>query len=100
MSVGLSGNVTTTSASREPPGNSASLEDGFQTFDVLEVQRWAGASAARAGVTGSGIYRRGRIPGYQQQLELDLRLDNEQRHYTSGRAEWTGLVWRFRSRRT
>ena len=62
-------------------------ENGFQTFDVLEVHWRTGTGAAKTGVTGSGIFRQGGPSGHQQQLELDLRVGDEERHYTSGLVE-------------
>jgi hypothetical protein len=59
---------------------------GFRTFDVLEVQ-WRTGGGTQGAVTGSGTFRHGGTSGRQQQLELELRLGDEDLHLTSGPVE-------------
>lgn len=61
-------------------------EGEFRTFDVLEVE-WRTGGGTHGAVTGSGTFRHGGASGRQQQLELDLRLGDEELHVTSGPVE-------------
>ena len=61
-------------------------ENGFRIFDVLEVE-WRTGGGTQGAVTGSGTFRHGGPSGRQQQLELELRLGDEELHVTSGPVE-------------
>jgi hypothetical protein len=60
---------------------------GFQTFDVLDVEWETRVGSERVVVTGSGTFRQGGPSGRQQLLELDLRVGDEETHFTSGLVE-------------
>jgi hypothetical protein len=62
-------------------------KDGFRTFDVLEVEWKTSFRSERVAVTGSGTFRQGGPSGRQQLLELDLRVGDEEMHFTSGPVE-------------
>lgn len=62
-------------------------ENGVQTFDVLDIDWRTASRSSKAGVTGSGTFRRKGPSGREQILELNLRVGGEEMHFTSGKVE-------------